>query len=79
MSKISLVSLYVDIELINLIFLYHEKKEYIYIIVCKQVWNSKFIISIESLGDCSFLNTCFHMDTCKVSWPSLKINLNILK
>ena len=20
----------------------------------------------ESLGDCSFLNTCFHMDTCKV-------------
>ena len=30
MSKISLVSLYVDIELINLIFLYHEKKEYIY-------------------------------------------------
>ena len=19
----------------------------------------------ESLGDCSFLNTCFHMDTCK--------------
>lgn len=19
----------------------------------------------ESLGDCSFLNTCFHMETCK--------------
>ena len=78
MSKISLVSLYVVSELINLIFLYHEKKEYIFI-VCKQDWNSKFIISIESLGDCSFLNTCFHMDTCKVSWPSLKINLNIQK
>ena len=78
MSKISLVSLYVDIELINLIFCTMRKRN-IYIIVCKQVWNSKFIISIESLGDCSFLNTCFHMDTCKVSWPSLKINLNILK
>ena len=36
-------------------------------IVCKQDWNGKFILSIESLGDCSFLNTCFHMDTCKVS------------
>ena len=21
----------------------------------------------QSLGDCSFLNTCFHMDTCKVT------------
>lgn len=26
-------------------------------------FSSKF--SDESLGDCSFLNTCFHMDTCK--------------
>ena len=25
---------------------------------------------LESLGDCSFLNTCFHMDTCKVSFKS---------
>ncbi|NWR40666.1 MTA70 methyltransferase, partial [Tachuris rubrigastra] len=24
----------------------------------------------ESLGDCSFLNTCFHMDTCKYAIPS---------
>ena len=23
-------------------------------------------VYLESLGDCSFLNTCFHMDTCKV-------------
>lgn len=25
-----------------------------------------FFLFLESLGDCSFLNTCFHMDTCKV-------------
>ncbi|XP_076338474.1 methyltransferase like 3 [Tachypleus tridentatus] len=40
----------------------------------------------ESLGDCSFLNTCFHMDSCKyvhyevdystITPPSAKIQLN---
>ena len=30
---------------------------------------------LESLGDCSFLNTCFHMETCKyvhyqIDYPS---------
>lgn len=24
-----------------------------------------FVFKDEALGDCSFLNTCFHMDTCK--------------
>lgn len=33
----------------------------------------------ESLGDCSFLNTCFHMDTCKyvhyeIDYPEKKIS-----
>ncbi|XP_077868588.1 N(6)-adenosine-methyltransferase subunit METTL3-like [Saccoglossus kowalevskii] len=33
----------------------------------------------ESLGDCSFLNTCFHMDTCKyvhyeIDFPSQSVN-----
>jgi len=34
---------------------------------CKKVYFKKIIQSHtdESLGDCSFLNTCFHMDTCK--------------
>lgn len=35
--------------------------------VCKKVHFRKIIQkhTDESLGDCSFLNTCFHMDTCK--------------
>lgn len=35
--------------------------------VCKKL-HFKKIIQVhtdETLGDCSFLNTCFHMDTCK--------------
>lgn len=34
---------------------------------CKKLHFKKIIQSHtdESLGDCSFLNTCFHMDTCK--------------
>lgn len=37
------------------------------IIKCKKLHFKKIIQSHtdESLGDCSFLNTCFHMDTCK--------------
>ena len=39
-----------------------------------------FHLILESLGDCSFLNTCFHMDTCKVScgqfgWQTIELNL----
>lgn len=35
--------------------------------VCKKLHFKKIIQAHtdESLGDCSFLNTCFHMDTCK--------------
>lgn len=35
--------------------------------ICKKVHFRKIIQkhTDESLGDCSFLNTCFHMDTCK--------------
>ncbi|CAH0403013.1 unnamed protein product [Chilo suppressalis] len=35
--------------------------------VCKKLHFKKIIQSHtdESLGDCSFLNTCFHMDSCK--------------
>jgi hypothetical protein len=34
---------------------------------CKKLHFKKIIQkhTDESLGDCSFLNTCFHMDTCK--------------
>lgn len=34
---------------------------------CKKLHFKKIIENHtdESLGDCSFLNTCFHMDTCK--------------
>ena len=38
---------------------------------CKQACSKLHFVKIlqkhtdESLGDCSFLNTCFHMDTCK--------------
>ena len=34
---------------------------------CKKLHFRKLIEkhTDESLGDCSFLNTCFHMDTCK--------------
>lgn len=37
------------------------------IIDCKKLHFKKIIQkhTDESLGDCSFLNTCFHMDTCK--------------
>ena len=43
--------------------------------VCREVFSGNssevhleyFYLILESLGDCSFLNTCFHMDTCKVS------------
>jgi len=35
--------------------------------VCKKLHFKKIIQmhTDETLGDCSFLNTCFHMDTCK--------------
>jgi len=35
--------------------------------ICKRLHFKKIIKhhTDESLGDCSFLNTCFHMDTCK--------------
>lgn len=35
--------------------------------LCKKLHFKKIIQkhTDESLGDCSFLNTCFHMDTCK--------------
>jgi len=35
--------------------------------VCKKLHFKKMIQmhTDEALGDCSFLNTCFHMDTCK--------------
>ena len=34
---------------------------------CKKLHFAKILQphTDESLGDCSFLNTCFHMDTCK--------------
>lgn len=32
------------------------------LITCSRIINKH---TDESLGDCSFLNTCFHMDTCK--------------
>lgn len=34
---------------------------------CKKLHFKKIIQkhTDEALGDCSFLNTCFHMDTCK--------------
>lgn len=34
---------------------------------CKKLHFKKIIQphTDETLGDCSFLNTCFHMDTCK--------------
>ncbi|XP_026332810.1 N6-adenosine-methyltransferase MT-A70-like protein [Hyposmocoma kahamanoa] len=40
-----------------------QKQEY----TCKKLHFKKIIQSHtdESLGDCSFLNTCFHMDSCK--------------
>ena len=36
---------------------------------CKKLHFRKLLHSHTdvTLGDCSFLNTCFHMDTCKVS------------
>lgn len=39
----------------------------IHIYTCKKLHFKKIIQSHtdESLGDCSFLNTCFHMDSCK--------------
>lgn len=35
--------------------------------VCKKLHFKKIIQmhTDEALGDCSFLNTCFHLDTCK--------------
>jgi hypothetical protein len=38
-------------------------------------WVTCFHPILESLGDCSFLNTCFHMDTCKVSFLSENYSL----
>lgn len=37
-------------------------------------------LCVESLGDCSFLNTCFHMETCKyvhytVDYPPPSVGL----
>ena len=45
------------------------------IIECNKLHFKKIIQSHtdESLGDCSFLNTCFHMDTCKYIRILLKI------
>ncbi|XP_050428618.1 N6-adenosine-methyltransferase subunit METTL3 [Adelges cooleyi] len=50
--------------------------------VCKKLHFKKIIQlhTDESLGDCSFLNTCFHMDTCKyvhyeVDGVTSKVNL----
>ncbi|XP_025411382.1 N6-adenosine-methyltransferase subunit METTL3 [Sipha flava] len=50
--------------------------------VCKKLHFKKNIQmhTDESLGDCSFLNTCFHMDTCKyvhyeVDGVTSKVNL----
>uniref|UniRef100_A0A0B6ZWL5 mRNA m(6)A methyltransferase n=1 Tax=Arion vulgaris TaxID=1028688 RepID=A0A0B6ZWL5_9EUPU len=47
---------------------------------CKRLHFKKIIRkhTDESLGDCSFLNTCFHMDTCKyvhyeIDYPSQKL------
>lgn len=36
-----------------------------------------FVVS-ESLGDCSFLNTCFHMDTCKVGLQRHSLEFSLL-
>ena len=38
----------------------------------------KFLCFSETLGDCSFLNTCYHMDTCKyvhytIDFPEKKL------
>lgn len=33
-----------------------------FVLTCSRIINKH---TDESLGDCSFLNTCFHMDTCK--------------
>ncbi|CAH1738465.1 N6-adenosine-methyltransferase subunit METTL3 [Aphis gossypii] len=50
--------------------------------VCKKLHFKKIIQmhTDETLGDCSFLNTCFHMDTCKyvhyaVDGVTSKVNL----
>ncbi|KAH3711089.1 N6-adenosine-methyltransferase catalytic subunit-like [Dreissena polymorpha] len=49
-------------------------------VTCKKLHFKKIIHkhTDESLGDCSFLNTCFHMDTCKyvhyqVDYPEVKV------
>jgi hypothetical protein len=43
---------------------------------CKKLHFKKIIQkhTDESLGDCSFLNTCFHMDTCKYVFVLLTQN-----
>jgi mRNA (2'-O-methyladenosine-N6-)-methyltransferase len=43
---------------------------------CKKLHFKKIIQkhTDESLGDCSFLNTCFHMDTCKYVFALLTQN-----
>ncbi|CAI9736611.1 N6-adenosine-methyltransferase subunit METTL3-like [Octopus vulgaris] len=53
---------------------------------CKRLHFRKIIHkhTDESLGDCSFLNTCFHMDTCKyvhyeIDYPEKKNQLALLK
>ncbi|KAK3581084.1 hypothetical protein CHS0354_033872 [Potamilus streckersoni] len=53
---------------------------------CKKLHFRKIIHkhTDESLGDCSFLNTCFHMDTCKyvhyeIDYPENKNEVALLK
>ncbi|XP_041375648.1 N6-adenosine-methyltransferase subunit METTL3-like [Gigantopelta aegis] len=53
---------------------------------CKKLHFRKIIRkhTDESLGDCSFLNTCFHMDTCKyvhyeIDFPTAKKEMALLK
>lgn len=45
----------------------NRKFDSVIIIKCAKLHFKKIIQSHtdESLGDCSFLNTCFHMDSCK--------------
>jgi mRNA (2'-O-methyladenosine-N6-)-methyltransferase len=53
-------------------------------VVCEKLHFKKIIHkhTDESLGDCSFLNTCFHIDVCKyvhyeIEYPEVKVNLNL--
>ncbi|XP_064611225.1 N6-adenosine-methyltransferase subunit METTL3-like [Liolophura sinensis] len=53
---------------------------------CKKLHFRKIIHkhTDESLGDCSFLNTCFHMDTCKyvhyeIDYPERQVDGSLLR